>query len=163
MLIPLKKFSLVLFTVILICFFLSWLNLTCNSKPYASFSRMELVTGTKVEQKRIFGSSKSKKVEPEPIAVGALVLAIIGIALNFVKKSKFNFASAIVGLAIFIALLILKSKIDSEVTNQGEGMVEASWLLGFWGALIISLVAVSLSGFLYIQNKKEQQSSFTQT
>ncbi len=156
MLTIIKKISPVPFAVMLICFFLPWLNLTCDGKHYTSFTGMELVTGTKVEQQSMYGTGKYKKVDPEPMAIVALALAIIGIVFSFIKKSGFNLAAGITGIATFIVLLILKSTVEKEIFDQVGRGVEVIWLFGFWFTLIISLIAAALNVLFYLRSKKEQ-------
>ncbi|RPI05891.1 MAG: hypothetical protein EHM64_05020 [Ignavibacteriae bacterium] len=141
----LKKFSPALFGIILICFALPWVNLSCEGHNAAAFSGLQLVTGTTVEQ-------QNQKVKSEPLAVAVLVLTILGFALSFLKDKKSSVIPGIIGAAAFILLLMLKSKIDTDASSQS---IQVQYAIGFWSVLVLLVGTIVLNGYLYFSSKKQ--------
>jgi membrane-bound ClpP family serine protease len=139
----LKKFSPAVFGIILICFFLPWVNVTCQGQNAATFSGIQLVTGTTVQQ-------QNQTIKSEPLAVAVLVLTILGLALSFLKDNKSSIIPGIIGVAAFILLLLLKSKIDA--SNQN---IQVQYAIGFWLVLILLIGAIALNGYLYFYSTKQ--------
>ena len=54
-----------------------------------------------------------------------------------------------------ILLLVLKSKLDSDILKQGGGMLQLEYSVGFWMAFILYLAAMVLNGFIFSQGKRE--------
>jgi len=141
----LKKFSPVVFGIVLICFMLPWVNLSCEGHNPAAFSGIQLVTGTTVEQ-------QNQKVKSEPLAVAILVLTVLGFALSFLKDNKSSIIPGIIGAAAFTLLLMLKSKIDTDASNQS---IQVQYAIGYWLVLISLIGAIVLNGYLYFYSKKQ--------
>jgi hypothetical protein len=141
----LKKFSPAVFGIIIICFMLPWVNLSCQGQNAATFSGLQLVTGTTVQQ-------QNQEVKSEPLAVAVLVLTILGLALSFLKDKKSPIIPGIIGVAAFILLLLLKSKIDTDASNHS---IQVQYAIGFWLVLILFIGAIALNGYLYFYSKKQ--------
>ena len=55
-------------------------------------------------------------------------------------------------------MLLLKSKVDTDVFTQGRGMIQVDYDIGFWGSFLLFISAVIVN-FLPIQEqevKKEE-------
>jgi len=141
----LKKFSPAVFGVILICFMLPWVNLSCQGQNAATFSGLQLATGTTVQQ-------QNQEVKSEPLAVAVLVLTILGLALSFLKDKRSSIIPGIIGAAAFILLLLLKSKIDTDASNHS---IQVQYAIGFWLVLVLFIGAIALNGYLYFYSKKQ--------
>jgi membrane protease YdiL (CAAX protease family) len=141
----LKKFSPVVFGIVLICFMLPWINLSCEGHNAASFSGIQLVTGTTVER-------QNQKVDSEPLAVAFLVLIVLGFALSFLKDKKSSIIPGIISAAAFALLLMLKSKIETESSNQS---IQVQYAIGFWLVLVLVLGAIVLNGYLFFYSKRQ--------
>lgn len=50
-----KKISPVILGIALICFFLPWINVSCQGEKVGTFTGIKLVTGTTIEQRGMFG------------------------------------------------------------------------------------------------------------
>jgi len=155
-----KKLSPAIFAVALFGFFLPFVSVTCQGTRVASLTGIQLVTGTTVDQPSLSRTrSEPQKVSGEPLAVFALLCAIAGLGLSFLKSSKSSLAPALVGLAGVILLLALKVKIDNDALREGEGMLQVEYGAGFWLALLSFLVGAGWNGFLFSQRKKTPQPS----
>lgn len=151
----LKKLSPVIFLIVIICFFLPFVNVSCEGTKVAALTGIQLVTGTEIEQPSVFGEPKqTEKADAEPFASAALLSAVLGLGLSFLKGRRSSIVPAILGVAGFVLLLLLKFKIDNEVLKEGEGMVQVEYGIGFWLAFLFLLFAAGWNGFLFSRRKK---------
>jgi hypothetical protein len=157
-----KKFSPAIYGLALICFFLPFTHISCQGEKVATFTGVQLVTGTTIEQTEMFSEGKkAKKIAPEPLAILVLFSTIAGLGLSFLKGKESTLASAIAGGAGLIFLLLLKAKIDNEVLKEGEGVLRVEYGAGFWLILLLFLFAAGLNGFLFSQLKKGTEEQAT--
>lgn len=150
-----RKLSPAIFGIVIICFFLPFVNVTCQGQKVASFSGFQLVGGTTIEQSGGWGGKQVRNVSGEPLALFALLASISGLALSFYKHDKSAIAPAVVGGIGLILLLVLKSKLDNDILKQGGGMLQLEYSAGFWIAFILYLAAIVLNGFIFSQGKRE--------
>jgi phosphatidylserine synthase len=153
----LKKFSPAIFGIAIVCFLLPWVNFSCQGQHVATFTGLELVTGTTIQQQGTFGQSQNKKANPEPLAIAVLLLTVLGLALSFQKGGKASLIPTIVGALTLILLFLLKSKIETDAANQSQGAIHTEYAIGFWLALIASVLAIVLNGYLYLASTKQFQ------
>ena len=154
-----RKISSSIFGLILICFFLPFMTVSCQSQKIYSFSGTQLVTGTSIEQKNSFsGSSTKQQVNGEPLASLALACSIVGVGVGLSTWKKGPKVSIGIAIAGVILMLLLKSKVDTDVFTQGRGMIQVDYEIGFWGSFLLFISAVIVN-FLPIQEqevKKEE-------
>jgi ABC-type Na+ efflux pump permease subunit len=144
--------SLSFFTLILICFFLPFVSITCADTKIAKLKGTDLAFGTKIEYRQgedLFGRSKqTEKVEPELFALLAFLLTIIGLVISTIalsskieKQKNFQIALSIISLLIFISILALKFKLDSDISGRGElSGLELKYEAPYWIVLISSVI-----------------------
>jgi len=150
-----KKFSPAIFGLTLICFFLPFTDISCSGQKVATFTGIQLVTGTTIEQPSMFGEKgQVQKVDAEPLAILAFFSAVVGLGLSFLRSRKSAIAPAITGGVGLITLLLLKSKIDNDVLKEGGGMLQVEYGVGFWLTLILFLSAIGMNAFLLSQREK---------
>ena len=128
------------FLFALLCFSLPFVTLSCPGANI-TFSGTQLATGTTVEVPQMFGETTQKKFDSEPLALLALLCALVGLALGLSSARGARTISAAVGLLGALLLLALKAKITGDVAREGEGMLSVSYGLGYWLALISNLFA----------------------
>jgi hypothetical protein len=151
------KFSPAIFIIILICFFLPFINITCQGEKVATLTGIQLVTGTTIEQPSMFGAKgKTTKVEGELMALLAFISAIVGLILSFLKNRKISLATAIVGGLGLIFLLLLKNKLDNDMLREGQGMLQLEYSTGFWLTLIFFILAAVWNVFIFSKGNKIQ-------
>jgi len=152
-----KKLSPSIFGIALICFFLPFIEVSCEGQKIATFIGIQLVTGTRIERPAAFGGGEQvQRVEGEPLAILALFSAIVGLGLSFLKGKKSSIAPAIIGAAGLILLLVLKIKLDSNILKEGQGMLQLKYGIGFWLTFLFFLFAAGLNAFLFSQRDKAQ-------
>jgi len=144
-----------IFGLILVCFFLPFVNLSCQGQRLMTLSGIQLVTGTTIEQPVLFGQrSPVQRVSGEPLAILAFLCAIAGLGLSLRAMYKsFTFGPTIAGIAGAVLLLLLRSKLDSDALKQTSGMLQVDYIVGFWITFVMfSAAAVANSLFLSLNN-----------
>ena len=121
-----RKLSPAAFVFALICFFLPFVTFSCQGHEVASFSGIQLATGTTVKQPQMFGPPKSEKFQPEPLAILALLSVVAGVGLSFLKGKRGAVGSALLAVAGVVLLAALKSKLDGEAASQGGGLIQVN-------------------------------------
>jgi len=149
-----KKFSPAVFGLIIICFFLPFMQASCGGEKIMSITGVQLVTGMTFEQPIMYGENpETAKIDPEPLAIATLLCAIIGLLFSFIKKSKSAILPALSAGIGTITMLLLKTKIDNEAMREGGGMLEVEYLFGFWAILLLLIVAVGLNIYVFAGKK----------
>lgn len=139
--------SAALFGLILLCFFLPFVNVTCNRMQVTSITGFQMLTGATVKQ---------QKAEAEPLALLVFLSAIAGLGLSFFRGRTAKIAdptSATVGL---ILMLLLKFKIDSyalRAVKEGRGIIGVEYNIAFWVAVLLFVASAGLSGFVLFQDR----------
>lgn len=145
-----RKITPSVFIIVLVCFFLPWINVSCQGQKVASFSGMQLVTGTTIEEPALFGNSQKKKVSGEPLAVIAFIAVLAGFGLSFRKGGKAPICPTAAGIIGAILLLMLKSKVDKDIFHQTGGMLQTNYDAGYYLALISFIIAAGTSAYSMI-------------
>ncbi|MGC8654501.1 MAG: hypothetical protein ACP5US_10985 [Candidatus Kryptoniota bacterium] len=159
----LKKFSPAIFGIALICFILPWVNFSCQGINVVTFTGLQLVTGTTIQQQGMSDEHHNQKVDSKPLAVAVLILTILGLALSFLKSRKSSLIPSIIGVLAFILLLLLKSEIETDASNQGHGIIQVEFATGFWLVFVLLIGAVVLNGYLFFASAKQAQTPPPQT
>lgn len=148
-----KKLSPAIFGIALICFFLPWVNVSCQGQRVMSFSGIQLVTGTTIEEPRMFGGKQKRKIKGEPLAVLTFLSVIAGLALSFLKNRKGTIGAIASGCAGAILLLLLKSKLNSDIQKETAGMLQLNYDVGFYLTLILFIAVAGINAYSIIQTK----------
>lgn len=142
-----KKLSPAAFVLALICFFLPFVTFSCQGQKVLTLSGIQLVTGTTLERPQMFGTAPNQKIDPEPLAVLALLALVAGGALCFLKGKKgAGMSAAFSGLSL-IFLFALKSKLDGDAMRQGGGAIQVNYEAGFY--LVIAFLLVAIGAGIY--------------
>lgn len=139
-----------LFPLVLLFAALPCVAISCDGKQVAKLTGYELALGPEVEEPQLFGPSKKRRGDPEPLAIVALALAASGalVCLGSSRTSaRLGAAAAGLGLA---ATWWMKSKLDSDAVKEGKGVLRVEWdsggiaiLVAFAAALMLNLVWLS--------------------
>jgi hypothetical protein len=146
-----RKLSPVVFVLALICFFLPFVTFSCQGQRVATFSGMQLVTGTTLQQPQAFGPPQQQKIDPEPLALLAALAALAGLAVSFLRGKRGAIPPAIAGGLGVVFMLALKSKLDGDVLRQGQGAIQVSYEAGFYAAVILFVGALLINGYALVQ------------
>lgn len=135
------KVSPSMFALIVLCFFLPFVTLSCEGEKIAQLSGVNLVTGTTIQVDSGF-SKESRKVDAVGAAGLALVAAIGGAGLYFWQHKLRSVAGAAAGLIGGIALLTMKSGMAAKLAADNvDVQTEAGYtlaLLLFFGAALVN-------------------------
>jgi hypothetical protein len=152
----LQKISPAAFALALICFLLPWFNFSCGGQHVATLTGLQLVTGTTMQQPGgMYGQSRRQEIAAEPLAIIALLLTVTGVASGFFGRTKGARVPGIVGLASIVMLFLLMSKIQTDVSNHGQGVILLEYGAGLWIALLSLATATLINGYLQFGSKTQ--------
>jgi hypothetical protein len=116
---PIKKFSPAFYGLIILLFFLPFVNLSCSGQTIMSLTGFQLITGAEYSSQNMFGQNMSgqmngaevkdnKEIKAQPFALFAFLAALVGLALSFIKKKSIAMINLVVSVLGAVFLLILK-------------------------------------------------------
>jgi hypothetical protein len=156
-----RKVSLMLFLVSILCFFLPFITVSCNGKRVATLTGVQLAIGTTVAPPQMFGPRQKRKVEPEPLATFAALSALVSLGLVFLRNRS-AIAPAISGAAGVLFMLLLKSKLSSNMTRTGaQGMFNLQFESGYTMALLSLVAGAGWSLYGFVLSSKETDAAPT--
>jgi hypothetical protein len=147
-----SKVSPVLFLVTVLCFLLPFITVSCNGQKVATLSGTDLAFGSTVEQPQVFGQPVKKRVDAEPIATIAFLIAVAGIAVGFLA-ARVPLASAITGGLGALFLFILMGKLSSDIGKNAQGIFQLDYDIGFIMAVILFVGAAGWNAWLFFASR----------
>lgn len=156
-----KTFSPSIFALIVLCFFLPFLDISCSGETIETLSGIELAVGKTLKDPAVSSSinADNDRTDAEPLAIAALACGIVGLAVSFAKNIMGTLAATVMGLAGSITTLWLKFKLDSDIAELSKELgqlVQIEYKIGYWLVLLLFLVAVGLNGLLlFIENQRK--------
>lgn len=150
------KFSIVIFFIVLLCFFFPFVEVSCGGHKVMKFTGIQLVTGGEIEKPEMFsGNKKVEKYRGETFAILAFLSVIAGLIMSIgvFKGKPFQKIRALAGLSGAVFLLLLRTKINNEALKQGEGILETKFTIAYWLALFMFLVSFILN-FFFVKEEK---------
>lgn len=136
-----RRLSPALFGIALLCFLLPFVSVSCGGTEVFKLNGLDFVKGI---------SEQGQAMDPSPLAIIALISAVIGLCIGFTKIRSANLIGAIAGLAGFVGDMVLRMTFDNAVAEQGA---QTSWLGGYYlsitlfaAAAIFNIYAVRNSG-----------------
>jgi hypothetical protein len=148
-----SKVSPVIFILATLCFLLPFVTVSCNGQKVASLTGVELATGTTVEQPQVFGPAQKKRVGAEPLATLAALCALAGIGLSFLG-SRLAIAPAVSGTAGALFLLLLQSKLNSDMSKEVQGAFRLDWEVGFVLVLLFFIAGAAWNFYQFFESRK---------
>lgn len=151
---PVKKFSPAFYGVILILFFLPFVNLSCGGQTIMSVTGFQLITGTEVNATGMFGGEMSssdelntdqkKEIESQPLALFAFVAAIIGLIISFFKMRITAISNIVVSVAGVVFLLLLKVSLDgdADLNVSRQNVITLDYQFAYWLSIILFIIGV---------------------
>lgn len=139
------KFRVAPFVLALVCFFLPFVNFSCTLQPNLGYqlTGLQMVTGAEVQV-----IDKVQKIQSIPPAVFAILATIAALAFGASSARRLKIASGIAAIVGVISLFVIKSKIDGEIMREGQGLVAASYLFGFWAVMILLSIGTFIQFYL---------------
>jgi hypothetical protein len=133
-----RALSPALFGVVLVCFFLPFVDVSCQRTQVAELTGLRLITGDTVERQHTAeqaGTPDRVEHGGEPLAGFALLACLAGMALHLLSGRRREALLAGVAGVGFILLLLLKIKLDHEAQQTAEGLFRVHFRAGYWLAL----------------------------
>jgi hypothetical protein len=131
------KFGRFITGVTVICFFLPFFGVSCGGMDVITVSGTDMVGGCepggliadakekkKEQPNQMQGEIKIGKVEREPLAIVALLLAIVVFGLSWVRSRNSLIAACVVSLACLGVLAGLYAKVGGELSNAVDKELE---------------------------------------
>jgi hypothetical protein len=144
-----SKLPPILFGVVILCFFLPFINVSCSGQKVMSITGVQMVTGTTFDEPSLFGeTSKSHKAKAEPLAAIILFLAAFGFLPLLVPSLYFKIWDFVVSISGAVLLLAMKTKFDGEFVRQGGGGLSGLTLeygIGYWLSFILFVLIFFIS------------------
>ncbi len=138
-----NKLTPALFIVSILLFFLPWIHVDCGGQTVASFSGLELVTGTTVVSDAGFGQVKKEKVDPEAVAIILAFITVAGLVLSLSKlKEKDKIMIAASALCLLLGI-ILQIKLNGDAKKNE--LITLSYQFGYWLNLVVYLLIIALN------------------
>ncbi|HSP87157.1 MAG TPA: hypothetical protein VLN45_03435 [Ignavibacteriaceae bacterium] len=156
-----KKFSPAVFGIIIFCFFLPFVNLTCSGQTVMKLTGFQLITGADMDQSSFLNQegmfnqgmqdqpAENQGVEAQPLALFALLAAVLGLLVSFVRKKTTAFVCVIIGAAGAIFLLLLKFSLDGDASLKGEGVVQLDYQFGYWFSVLLFIASAVLNWLMF--------------
>jgi hypothetical protein len=167
-----KKFSPAAFAIIIICFFLPFVNLTCSGQTVMSLTGIQLITGAEYKPQGMFNQEEmfdnqpeqqtglktsGQDIEAQPMAFFALLFAVVGLILSFIKNRIMAIICTVASVLGAVCMLLLKANIDGDASMQGQGVIQIEYQFGYWLAFLLFIAVAVLSWF----NTKESAGPVT--
>jgi hypothetical protein len=155
----LKNFSPAAFVIIIFCFFLPFVNITCGGQTVVSLTGIKLVTGTEIKPQGIFDQKNmpdnpaeqqkdkfkmDENIDSQPMALLALIMAAAGLALSFIRKKITTLIGMIASILGAAFMLLLKANLDGDLPSEAQMVVDIEFLFWYWLALIMFIAGAVL-------------------
>ena len=149
---PLKKFSPAFYGVIILLFFLPFVNLSCSGQTIMSLSGFQLITGADYKANSMFGETTTsetttsetkadEKIDSQPLALFALLAAVIALALSFVKMRTMSLVNIVLSALGAIFLILLKINMDGDAKLSAQAVITLDYQFAYWLSIILFIGA----------------------
>jgi hypothetical protein len=135
-----------MFSAVIVTFFFTFANVSCQGQRVASLSGFQLALGTEVVQHDFLGNAKRERVPAEPLALLALLAAVSGAGLALIGPATRRLTTLAAGGGALL-LLLLNSKLERDATLQSSGMLDVSPGFGLILAVILFIVSGGVAWF----------------
>jgi hypothetical protein len=163
-----KKFSPAAFIIIIFCFFMPFVSITCSGQKVVSLTGIKLITGGEYKTQSMFDKKetpedesefkkdleKEQNIDPQPMALFALLMAIIALVLSFIQQKVPALICMIVSILGAAFLLLLKANLDSDIPSDAELVIQVEYQFWYWFALLLFIVGAILEWFKFKGNEE---------
>lgn len=160
----LSKISPGLFGIIILCFFLPFITVSCQGQELFKLSGIQLVTGVKIKDPISFDlfeqskkPEKTTKINPDIRIIVGFIAGILGLGISsfyLIKKIRFFYiiAGILAGIG-FIMMILFKINIDNEILKSGQGIVQVKYNIGYVLSVLLFLFNAILNFLIYFRTK----------
>ncbi|SFH66344.1 hypothetical protein SAMN05192551_10258 [Tindallia magadiensis] len=142
-----KKISPSLLGLVLICFLLPFITVSCEGETIARLSGVELMTGSQVGT-----GFAAERVESSPEIVVTAILVVAGLITAILKK--YLFAGIASGIGV-ISLLMFRSRVNESAMQFYPAIVRLR--IGYWLALLLLIGAAGVYLYYHFTDKNQSR------
>lgn len=163
-----------LFTVLILFFFLPFLEIKCNDSKLASISGYSLITAGDMDMEdasmmeymknseEFSLLDKQRKKQPDVFSLVSLVLLVLGAVFSLVLKKFREETSVIIALLVICILLVFRGIMLHQWEKQMGSVPDMlsyvrltlNFALGFWAIVLGSSLIAALNTYYLIQRRK---------
>jgi|GEM_PF-2170681 len=146
-----------MFGLIIVCFFMTFMVIKCGDVPVGNISGIEAATGLRFDDGSSSAPGENKK--PNIFALLALLAAVTGFGLAFLKARKGSISQLVCGFsgALMLVLLFISVRYDvkrlSDASDGYMGIV-IQFATGYWLALLL-FIAAGVIGVLKLREQRQ--------
>jgi hypothetical protein len=159
----LKKFSPASFIIIIFCFFMPFVSITCSGQKVMSLTGIKLITGAEYKPQNMFDKKdtpegemefktdfdKEQNIDAQPMALFALLMAVIALILSFIQQKVPALICMIASIMGAAFMLLLKANLDSDIPSDAQMVIDVEYQFWYWFALLLFIVGAMLQWFKY--------------
>lgn len=162
-----RRFTPGLFGIILLCFLLPFVSVTCSGQNLMTAKGLDFVIGADVnidedfeetfQDLEDFGDTETQpgeepegqgrfaddRIDPNIFAIIAFAAAAVGLLLALFLRNRNRMLSAAIAAALIIVSLIAFRIDISGDAEEGEGLISVDYRIGWWGVIIVALVILA--------------------
>ncbi len=147
-----------MYGAIIVCFLLPFITVSCTGQKVRTLTGLQLVTGTSVGRQNMFGEQRrQERVRPQPYAIAAFALAIAGFAASFLRRRTIRPYLTAMSAGGALCLLLLKTKLDQDIINSGQGLLQIDYDFGYWASFILFVLSAAANGYLLWGSVKDPE------
>jgi hypothetical protein len=150
-----KKISASFFALILVCFLLPFVTISCENRPVVQLSGLEMTTGKTVASQTFSGRKRAQRIPSDGRTILAFLAAGIGLWASLSNVKRDSSIPLGCGFSGSLLLLLLKAGIDGQVSSQSVRVAtfKADYGVGFVGAFLLFLSSAILNGWTLLRKK----------
>jgi hypothetical protein len=148
-----SKISGALWVLMIICFFLPFVAVSCNNEAVLKLTGIQLVTGTKLETPTLW-RSPNQNIPAQPLAGAAFGCAVAGVMIAFLKGRLSTALKVVFAAGAVVSLLLLKMKLDGDLLKYPKLLFYLDYLPCYWAALIMALLLVAVNVVCFFWEQK---------
>ena len=165
-----------LFTVLILFFFLPFIEIKCNDSKLASMTGYDLITAGDMKMadasmmeymknsEEFSLLDKQRKKQPDIFSLASLILIIVGAVLSLVLKKFREETAIIIALVVIVIRLVYRGIMlhqwDKQMSSQPDMFsyvrITLSFALGFWLIVIGNSIITGINTFYLIQRKRQK-------
>ena len=92
---------------------------------------------------------ENKEIKSQPLALFALLAAVIALAISFIKKRFIALVNIVISVCGGILLLLLKFSLDSDAELNGQNIIQLEYQFAYWLSIILFIGAAVVQWKIY--------------
>jgi hypothetical protein len=163
-----KKLSPAVYVLIVFCFFLPFVNLSCSGQTVMSLSGFQLITGADMDQNLLNpqgmfndpgmqSNQQDNHIDAEPMALFAFLAALLCLAISFIKKKPLSLFTMIVSVLGAIFLLMLKISMDGDASSKGQGVLQIEYQFAYWFSFLLFIAGAVVQWLIFKEPDKASE------